>query len=161
MSIAKSSNRQRAFYGMGLLCLGGINSAIAAEESLSEVVVTGSRLIQNGFQAPTPVTVVTAEQLQATAPSTLSDAVNQLPVFSNSFKPASTGPGVVSNAGGAYLNARSLGANRNLVLLDGRRMVPSSVSGSVAGATDINIIPQSLVQRVDVVTGGASAAYGS
>jgi iron complex outermembrane recepter protein len=153
--------KQRALYGMGLVSLGSMSAAMAQQDVVTEVVVTGSRVIQNGFQAPTPVTVVTAEQLQATAPSTLSDAINQLPVFSNSFKPASTGPGVVSNAGGAYLNARSLGANRNLVLLDGRRMVPSSVSGSVAGATDINIIPQALVQRVDVVTGGASAAYGS
>ncbi|MEP7312445.1 MAG: TonB-dependent receptor [Pseudomonadota bacterium] len=155
------SKKHRAMFGVGLLSVGAISTAIAQEESLSEVVVTGSRLIQNGFQAPTPVTVITVEQLQATAPSTLSDALNQLPVFNNSFKAASTGPGVVSNAGGAYLNARSLGANRNLVLLDGRRVVPSSVSGSVAGATDINIIPQALVQRVDVVTGGASAAYGS
>lgn len=161
MNISKWSMRPRALCGASLLSLVCVNTVVAQDGPLDEVVVTGSRLIQNGFQAPTPVTVMTADQLQATAPSTLSDAVNQLPVFSNSFKPASTGPGVVSNAGGAYLNARSLGANRNLVLLDGRRMVPSSVSGSVAGATDINIIPQALVQRVEVVTGGASAAYGS
>src|SRR5687767_6649407 len=104
--------KQHAFFGLGLLSLGTLNAAAAAQDdSLTEVVVTGSRVIQNGFQAPTPVTVITAEQLQATAPSTLSDAINQLPVFNNSFKPASTGPGVVSNAGGAYLNARSLGAN--------------------------------------------------
>jgi outer membrane receptor protein involved in Fe transport len=161
MNVSKWSIKRRALCGAGLLCLGSVTTVVAQDEPLAEVIVTGSRLIQNGFQAPTPVTVITAEQLQATAPSTLSDAINQLPVFNNSFKPASTGPGVVSNAGGAYLNARSLGANRNLVLLDGRRMVPSSVSGSVSGATDINIIPQALVQRVDVVTGGASAAYGS
>jgi iron complex outermembrane recepter protein len=153
--------------GAGLMMLAGANIATAQDapaggrDDLEEVIVTGSRVIQSGFQAPTPVTMVTAEQLQTTMPSTLADALNQLPIFNNSFKPASTGPGIVSNAGGAYLNARSLGANRNLVLLDGRRMVPSSVSGSVAGATDINIIPQSLVQRVDVVTGGASAAYGA
>jgi iron complex outermembrane receptor protein len=137
------------------------STANGDDSTLAEVVVTGSRVIQSGFQAPTPVTVVTAEQLQIAAPSTLSDSLNQLPIFANSFKAASTGPGVVSNAGGAFLNARSLGANRNLVLLDGKRVVPSSVSGSVAGATDINLIPQLLVQRVDVVTGGASAAYGA
>lgn len=140
--------------------MGAEDPAVEAD-GLEEITVTGSRIIQNGFQAPTPLTVVTAEQLMLAAPSTLSDSLNQLPIFSNSFKPASTGPGVVSNAGGAYLNARSLGANRNLVLLNGQRIVPSSVSGSVAGATDINLIPQMLVQRVDVVTGGASAAYGA
>ena len=160
-----STVRRASLCGCALTAM-MLASAASAQDAngdagISEVVVTGSRVIQNGFQAPTPVTVVTAEQLQKTAPSTLSDALNQLPSFRNSFVAASTGPGAISNAGGAYVNLRSLSAKRNLVLLDGKRIVSSNVSGSVGGATDLNVLPQALVQRVDVVTGGASAAYGS
>ena len=135
--------------------------AAAGGSDVSEVVVTGSRVIRDGYAAPTPVTVVTTQQMQLTAPTSLSDALNQLPSFKNSFTPSSTGFLVGAGGGGAFLNLRGLSAKRNLVLLDGRRLVQSSVVGSVAGATDLNILPQALVSRVDVVTGGASAAYGS
>jgi len=159
----RASVRLTALAGCALagLAQASIAHAQDADTAVEEVVITGSRVIQNGFQAPTPVTVISAQQLQATAPSTLSDALNQLPSFRNSFVAASTGPGAASNAAGAYLNLRSLSAKRNLVLLDGKRVVSTNVSGSIGGATDINILPQSLVQRVDIVTGGASAAYGS
>jgi outer membrane receptor protein involved in Fe transport len=126
-----------------------------------EIVVTGTRLTGSGFSAPTPVTVVSGEQLQLAAPGSLSEGLNQLPEFRNSFVPASTGPLGSAGGGGAFLNLRGLSAKRNLVLLDGRRLPSTSVTGTVAGATDINVLPQLLVRRVDVVTGGASAAYGS
>jgi iron complex outermembrane receptor protein len=128
-------------------------------EALSEVVVTGSRAITNGNQAPTPVTVVTATQLRAAAPSGLADALNQLPVLQNSLRPTTTGSSATGAAGNGanLLSLRGLGSARTLVLLDGRRMTPSNTSGS----TDVNLIPESLIKRVDVVTGGASAAYGS
>lgn len=126
-----------------------------------EVVITGSRVIRDGYRAPTPLTVLSMDELQKTAPTSLSDAVNQLPSFKNSFTLASTGFRVGAGGGGAFLNLRGLSAKRNLVLLNGRRVVQSSVVGSVAGGTDLNMLPQALVSRVDVVTGGASAAYGS
>lgn len=140
--------------------------ALAQEEAesdrtLSEVVVTGSRVIRDGYRAPTPMTVLSMDQLQNAAPTSLSDAVNQLPNFKNSFTVASTGFRVGAGGGGAFLNLRGLSSKRNLVLLDGRRLVQSSVVGSVAGGTDLNLLPQALVSRIDVVTGGASAAYGS
>ena len=134
------------------------NSDQTASDS-GEIVVTGSRLaVQNGFQAPTPVTVVSTQQLQQAAPSSLSDALNQLPVFRNSSTPQSTGVGTTGNVGQSFLNLRSLGPQRTLILLDGRRIVPSSVQ---FGSTDVSILPEQIVSRVDVVTGGASAAYGS
>lgn len=125
--------------------------------SVSEVEVTGSRLVKDGTRAPTPVTVVSAQQLQAAAPRTVTDALLQLPVFKGSPSVQSQGTGTTGNNGGAYLNLRGLGAQRTLVLLDGRRVVPATSAGSV----DVALLPEALIQRVDVVTGGASAAYGS
>lgn len=127
-------------------------------EVVDAIVVTGSR-IQSSSQTPTPVTTTTAEELLAGGPSNLADGLNQLPVFADSNKTGSGGATSVSGGqmGQNLLNLRGLGANRTLILLDGRRMVATNQNGSV----DINVIPQSLVRQVDVVTGGASAAYGS
>jgi outer membrane receptor protein involved in Fe transport len=135
----------------------------AENDQLNEVVVTGSRIITDGFAAPTPVTVITAEQMQATAPNSLSDALNQLPQLKLSYTPATTGFAATATAGngGSFANLRGLNPKRVLVLLDGKRVVQSQANGGVAGAVDLNILPQSLVRSVDVVTGGASAAYGS
>jgi outer membrane receptor protein involved in Fe transport len=128
-----------------------------AEGAVEEVVVTGSRIVTAGFQAPTPVTVVTTEALQRTAPGAIPEGLNQLPQFAGSR--SNVTPGGLGNtpSTGNYLNLRNLGTLRNLVLLDGQRLPPTSYEG----ITDSNIIPQALVQRVEVVTGGASAAYGS
>jgi outer membrane receptor protein involved in Fe transport len=149
---------------MGGACLAAIAASPAfaqtpdAEGQVEEVVVTGSR-IQTGFQTPTPVTTAAAADLRIAAPNNLADGLNQLPVFNGSTKlsyPTTTNqPGAAS--GQNLLSMRGLGSNRNLILLDGRRMPATNGGGSV----DVNIMPQSLVQRVDVVTGGASAAYGS
>lgn len=123
------------------------------------IVVTGSRLAGKGYSAPTPVTVVGAERITALAATNLGDALVKLPSFRNLTAPttalASTGSG--GNLGARYLDLRGLGSNRTLVLVDGRRFVPSSILGAV----DSNLIPALLVKRAEVVTGGASAAYGS
>jgi iron complex outermembrane recepter protein len=144
---------------------GGLQGvALAADANdLSEVVVTGSRVITDGFAAPTPVTVITAEQMQATAPNSLSDAINQLPQIRSSYTPATTGFAATPNGGngGSFANLRGLNPKRVLVLLNGKRVVQSQANGAVAGAVDLNILPQSLIRNIDVVTGGASAAYGS
>lgn len=103
--------------------------------------------------------MASSEQLRVAAPTNLADGLNQLPAFSGSTKTSS--PSTTNSRGGSsgqnLLNLRGLGAQRTLILLDGRRL-PATNSG---GSVDINIIPQGLVSRVDVVTGGASAAYGS
>lgn len=127
-------------------------AAPAADEG---IVVTGSRIPANGFSAPTPVTVSSALQLSAASPTTIGDALRQLPALSASAGPR--GAQTSSGQGGAYLNLRNLGATRTLTLLDGKRFIPNDGSGQV----DTNLFPQALVERVEVVTGGASAAYGS
>src|ERR1700759_2432344 len=93
-----------------------------------EVVVTGSRIITNGFAQPTPVTVLTMQQMQATAPTSLSDAINQLPEFRGMFAPVTSAfnPGSTSNAGAAFINLRGLAPKRALTLLNGERIVSNS-----------------------------------
>jgi iron complex outermembrane receptor protein len=124
-----------------------------------QIVVTGSRVTRDGFQAPTPVMVLTREDIQNSSPSNnLADFVNQLPALAGSIRPSNSRLELSNGIAGINaLNLRSLGTVRTLVLIDGRRSVGSTANGVV----DINTIPQSLVERVEVVTGGASAAYGS
>lgn len=133
--------------------------AQAAEEPAptGDIVITGSRLAR-GFTAPTPVTVVSAAQLSATAPNNIAEAISNLPAFANSANAnRTTGGSPAGTAGQSILNLRSLGTQRNLILIDGQRVIASNAAGGV----DINRLPQSLVRNVEVVTGGASAAYGS
>jgi len=125
---------------------------------IGEIVVTGSRIIRDGYQAPTPLTVVTEVALSQTAIPNMADALNTLPVFSGSLTPAQgAGTPSFNNGGINALDLRDLGESRTLILLDGQRAVPVLATGVV----DVNNIPQQLVERVDVVTGGASAVYGS
>ena len=130
-----------------------------AAEALGEVVVTGSRItVRDGYASPTPLTVVGSEQVQQQATPNLIDYLTTLPAFAGNYTPQSSTQNVSSGtAGTSSVNLRSLGTNRTLVLIDGQRSVPSTVQGLV----DINTIPQQLIERVEVVTGGASAAYGS
>jgi outer membrane receptor protein involved in Fe transport len=130
----------------------------AAHGELQEVVVTGSRVARDGFEAPTPLTVIGEEQIKASAPENLADYVNELPSVVGSATPQNSNLSFSNGQAGINaLNLRGLGTVRTLVLLDGKRSVPSAITGVV----DINDLPQSLVSRVEVVTGGASAAYGS
>jgi len=137
------------------LLAGGAQAQQTAD--VESVVVSGSRLVTNGAQAPTPVTVVSTEQLQMAAPRNIVDGILQLPAFRGSVSVQNQSTGTTSSNGADYLNLRGLGVARTLVLLDGRRVVPASSAGSVDAAQ----MPEALIQRVDVVTGGASAAYGS
>jgi len=122
---------------------------------MNDIVVTGSRVARAGFTAPTPVTVVAADQLVKAAPSTLAESLRQLPSLTNMSGPQRNSG--TTQGGQSFLNLRSLGATRTLTLLDGRRVVATNLTGSV----DVNLMPAAVVQRVEVVTGGASAAYGS
>lgn len=124
----------------------------------SEIVVTGSRIAQRGYTAPTPVTVVESGTLAKASPTNIPDALNKLPQLANS-RSNNQSPVLVANQpqGGNYLNLRGIGINRVLVLLDGQRLAPTTFEGAV----DTNILPQLLVKQVDIVTAGASASYGS
>ena len=129
-----------------------------AAEPVEEIVVSGSRIVRDGYDAPTPVSVIGVEQIQSSATQNLADYVSQMPVVTGSASPQSSNTGLSAHSAGlSTLNLRGLGGPRTLVLLDGQRSVASTNTGLV----DINDLPQDLVNRVDVVTGGASAAYGS
>nr|WP_315381254.1 TonB-dependent receptor [uncultured Sphingomonas sp.] len=127
-------------------------------EQGGEIVVTGSRIERDGYSAPTPVSVISSKEIQTEAPANIADLVNTLPAVRGSST-AGNSNGSLSNglAGIASVNLRALGANRTLVLFDGQRSVASATSGVV----DVNTFPQALIKRVEVVTGGASSAYGS
>lgn len=135
------------------------DTAAATDAAVADaIVVTGTRVKRDGYDAPTPVTVVGAEAIAKAAPVNVADYVNQLPQLSPSATPR-VGNGATSTgtAGLNLLDLRGLGSNRTLVMVDGQRVAPSTQTGAV----DINNIPTALLSRVDVVTGGASAAYGS
>jgi iron complex outermembrane receptor protein len=131
-------------------------NAPAATEGLEAIVVSGSRVITDIANSPTPLTLVTADQLEATTPTDIADALNKLPQFFGSSSPRTIN-GPFANAAGNTLNLRNFGAQRTLVLMDGDRLAPSNSNGTV----DVDILPQMLLSRVDIVTGGASAVYGS
>ncbi len=133
-------------------------AAPAAESSLEEVVVTGSRVARDGYSAPTPVNVLGTEEIKAAAAANIADFVNTLPSVAGSATAANSSGGLSNGVAGiSALNLRALGTGRTLVLLDGQRSVASAATGQV----DTNTFPQSLISRVEVVTGGASSAYGS
>ena len=131
------------------------------EISAADIIVTGSRAVRNGDSMPSPVTVIQPSAMLAVQPGTLADALNTLPVFAGArgrtSNPTSTGSGGAGNGSANQLNLRNLGPTRTLVLMDGLRVPPTLLNGVV----DVDIIPQMLVQRVDTVTGGVSAVYGS
>ena len=124
-----------------------------------EIIVTGTRIRQvTGMAAPTPVTAMTMTELTELNPgSTVAEQLDELPQFFATPTAQRGGNAISTTAGGSYLNLRGMGLNRTLVLLDGTRMAPADANGSV----NVDNFPAALIERVDVVTGGASAAYGA
>src|SRR5687768_14117718 len=162
----------RACFRVSLVAMGvsaalGANSAWAqaegpagqgdsAAEEMGVITVTGSRTITETLRSPTPITSVNVDQLAMTTPSDTADALNKLPTIMGGRTPRNQGNGSTNN-GGSTLSLRNFGPSRTLVLLDGHRVAPNNQDGSV----NIDVLPQMLVERVDIVTGGASAVYGS
>lgn len=127
------------------------------ETMIGEVVVTGSRLGRTSFNSPTPVSVIGQERAQNLAINNVGEALNQIPSFRPIVGPATNSFRSSANIAGRSLDLRGLGAIRTLTLIDGRRHVSSSDDGTF----DLNSVPSILIQRSEVVTGGASAAYGA
>lgn len=121
----------------------------------ADIIVTGSRIARPGLTAPTPVTALSSDQLIKSSPSTIAEALRTLPALTNTSGPQRNSG--TTNGGQSFLDLRALGPSRTLTLLNGQRFVAGSLNGSV----DVNMIPSALISRVDIVTGGASAAYGS
>lgn len=131
-------------------------TTVSTSESAAEVTnvtVTGSRILRSGFQAPTPETTISQNELQAKA---FTSVVNLVPDIPQLIPQVSYGGGI-TNTGYNSFDLRGLGAERTLVLVDGRRVEDTSPLGGF----DIGILPASLIKNIDIVTGGASAAYGS
>ncbi|MDT8399299.1 MAG: TonB-dependent receptor [Pseudomonadales bacterium] len=159
---SNKSNKSRHFLISALTAaiasVSGISYTQAQDEGseLQEISVTGSRIRATGMNTPTPVTAVDASELATMAPGNLIESLSQLPLFLNNAQPQ-TQFNFAGSAGASNLNLRGIGTQRTLVLLDGRRVVPSSRTNTV----DIALFPDAMIRRVETVTGGASAAYGT
>ncbi|MGV3592194.1 MAG: TonB-dependent receptor domain-containing protein [Gammaproteobacteria bacterium] len=159
-TIARAARGSTFARGATVVTIAMTGSALYAQD-VEEISVTGSRITRPGLVSQTPVTSLSQEEMDILAPTTLGDALDALPQFRGSTNLGDTqnmfGGGYLGNGGQSNLNLRGVGGSRTLVLLDGRRFVPSNRYGQV----DINLFPSALIQRTEVVTGGASAAYGS
>lgn len=135
-------------------------AAAAATPQVEELVVTGSRIPRPNLEQPTPVAVLSAQFIENAGPQNLGDIITQMPSvgFNGTVRANSNNFGGGAGAGIAAINLRNLGLSRTLVLVDGQRHVAGDI---FTNAVDINSIPPALVDRVEVVTGGASAIYGS
>lgn len=137
------------------------NNASAADETapaagadLTEIVITGSIIQSPNQVSPSPIVITSAEDLRQSGQVSIESTLNQLPQFSPAGTAATGGQGT---GGHATLDLHGLGSNRNLILLDGRRLPLADIFGDV----DVNIIPDSILSGVQTITGGASAVYGS
>ena len=156
MNYGLTKTRVRLAGGVAVLALSG--GAAMAQEGVEQVVVSSTRLQNAGFDAPTPTTVVTAADLNAVAKPSVFETIAQMPELMGStgvtYNTANTSNGLM---GLSALGLRGLSPIRTLVLLDGQRVVPANLNG----VDDVSLMPQMLLQRVDIVTGGASASWGS
>jgi outer membrane receptor protein involved in Fe transport len=128
------------------------------EEAMQEVVVTGSRIISTSLDSPSPVQTLSAEDIAATGVVNTQELLLKNPTFGTPTLSRTNSAFLTSGAGVATVDLRNLGVDRTLVLVDGRRFV-SGNPGSMA--VDMNTIPTQFIERIDVLTGGASAVYGS
>jgi len=140
------------------------DSGTPQTQSNQAIIVTGTRIQRNGFEEQVPNTVISAQQIENLGRVNVGEVLNSIPQNAAFQSDTNAGPGVgsraSSNIGANYANLRGLNpyyGTRTLTLVDSRRFVPTSDSGAV----DVNLIPSALISRVETVTGGASAAYGS
>jgi len=156
MNFGLNKTRVRLASGAALLALSA--SGAMAQEGVEQVVVSSTRLQAAGFDAPTPTTVISAADLQAQAKPNVFDSLKDLPALQGSTG-ASSQAGATSSGliGLSAIGMRGLSPLRTLTLIDGQRVVAANLNGVV----DVSMVPQMLIQRVDIVTGGASASWGS
>jgi len=159
-------NRLLTFSGIAAVGFCTVSlSTYAQEEKIEEVVVTGSRIVRSNQVQPNPVYGLNSEDIRATGQLSMIDVMDDLPQLfasqnsaQSNFFGTSTNTGFNNTPGLALLDLRSLGPNRTLVLVNGRRHV-SGQAGSAG--VDVGSIPSALVERVEVLTGGASSIYGA
>lgn len=141
----------------GALAQGQADAEGAADvDVLDTIIVTGSRIARDGFTTPTPVTVVDAAVIETSGFVNIDDILQRVPAVGVGLGSANTLR--QDDAGAAFVNLRGLGTNRSLTVVNGRRRVSGSRASS---AVDLNTIPASMIERVEVISGGASAIYGA
>lgn len=138
--------------------LGIVGAQAAEDQSVEVVIVTGSRIQQNEFDAPTPTISLSSETIELSGTTNLTDLLRSQPALVGSEDSTRTTNDFIGSNGLNLLNLRNLGTDRTLVLVDGRRHVAQLPE---TAAVDINTIPTDLVERIDIVTGGVSAVYGA
>lgn len=126
----------------------------ATATAVEEIVVTGSRIARRDYASDSPIVTVSKDDIEKLGSVTVDTLLNQMPQFVPSVSSTSNNP---SNGGQANIDLRGLGTARTMILLDGHRVVPSNANGTV----DVNVIPAALIQNIEVISGGASATYGS
>jgi len=131
-------------------------------EQVEDVVVTGSRLRRDEFSSSSPVQVITGEQAALEGMVDTAELLQQSTIASGSYQLNNQLTGFVTEGGGSInsVSLRGLGAQRTLVLLNGRRVGPAGTRGQVQ-AVDLNVIPQSMIERIEILKDGASSVYGS
>lgn len=153
----RSAVRRALYVGAIAAAAGHIPAAFgqdAEDEALEEITVTGTRIATQDYSAASPISTVDSQLFHQTGSPTIETVLNTLPQFVPAITSTSNNP---SNGGQANVALRGLDTTRTLVLLDGRRIVPSNSTGVV----DLNLIPASIIENVEIITGGASAVYGS
>ncbi len=134
-------------------------SSTNANDVSNDVIVTGSRIRRPNLDSTVPITSIAGEQFFQTGDSNIGDTLNDLPQLRSTFSQQNPGLGI-GIAGLNLLDLRGLGTQRTLVLVNGRRHVAADILNN-AVSPDVNTIPNDLIERVDILTGGSSALYGS
>jgi iron complex outermembrane receptor protein len=166
-SLVRSAVRAAMLTAVSAAALGASTAGLAAEADteLEAVIVTGSRIASPNATSTSPILSVTAEEIRSGGRLDVTDMLNQLPQINSNSLGQDLGnrtSGLTSAGGVATADLRGLGPNRTLVLVDGRRLGTGSPQTVIQSpAPDLDQIPSALIERVDVVTGGASAVYGS
>jgi outer membrane receptor protein involved in Fe transport len=152
------SSSVRHILGIGALAATAVSyvplvQAQQPEGPPEELVVTGSRILRQDYQSASPIVSLSAEDFLSTGTVNAEELLNRLPQIAPNFSSGNNNPGT----GQSYLDLRGLGPERTLILIDGKRLMPSEEDGKV----DINTVPTAMVERVEILSGGASAVYGS
>lgn len=144
----------RLMFTGGLITAAGVMAPMAfAQEKIEMVQITGTRITKPGTTSNNPISSISAEEIKSSQPVAVEEFFKNLPAALPSVGPSTNN----GTGGGATIDLRGLGANRSLVLVNGRRFVPFDLSGRV----DTNSIPIALLSRADIITGGASVVYGA
>jgi outer membrane receptor protein involved in Fe transport len=140
-------------YGTSAVAQDELPTSNIDDDTIAEIVVTGSRIKRRDFNSPSPLTTISNVDIAFSGQATIEETLNQMPQVMPSYGRVSNNPGT----GTANVDLRGLGPGRTLVLLNGRRVAPSGTFNTV----DLNNIPQFLIDRVEIITGGTSTVYGS